>query len=110
MNRWTIPAALLLLLAIACGSAGASDPELTARGGPMAGAKLFNMHCTLCHGQDGRLGNNGAKDLTASQLTREEMIALVSNGRGVMAAYKNVLSPAEIDAVVAYVRTLHAKE
>ena len=79
-------------------------------GGPPSGAKLFHTYCTLCHGKDGRLGINGAKDLTVSILTRDEMIALVGNGKGVMAAYKNVLSPAEIEAVVAHVRTLHAKE
>ena len=40
----------------------------------------------------------------------EEMIALVTNGKGAMAAYKNVLTKAEIEAVVEHVRTLQAAE
>jgi cytochrome c6 len=82
----------------------------TPPGGRSRGAQLFSTHCTLCHGKDGKLGINGAKDLTASTLTKDEMSALVTNGKGVMAAYKNVLSKAEIEAVVEHVRTLQAAE
>lgn len=74
------------------------------------GAQLFSTHCTLCHGKDGKLGINGARDLTASTLNKDEMIAMVTNGKGVMAAYKNVLTKAEIEAVVDHVRTLQAAE
>ena len=114
MNRVTITLALALLVP-ACSSTGAADTKeagtnVLAEEAPPSGAKLFSMHCTLCHGKDGRMGVNGAKDLSVSRLTREEMIALVGNGKGVMAPYKNVLTPAEIEAVVAHVRTLQANE
>ncbi len=70
------------------------------------GKAIFNMNCTLCHGRDGKAGLNGAKDLTASTLTAEEMMAIVKNGKGAMAPYKQVLSAQEIEAVVTYIRTL----
>ena len=70
-----------------------------------AGKGLF-LACALCHGRDGKAGLNGAKDLTASTLTTEEMMAVVKNGKGAMAPYKQVLNTNEIEAVVAYVRTL----
>lgn len=71
------------------------------------GAKLFRTQCALCHGADGKLGLSGAKDLTVSALTRDQMILLVNNGKGLMMPYKNVLRPEEIEAVVDHVRSLH---
>jgi mono/diheme cytochrome c family protein len=56
-----------------------------------------------------RLGLNGAKDLTLSMLTKEEMIATVEQGRGAMMPYRDILSSKEIDAVVD-VRAQVAKE
>ena len=67
------------------------------------------MHCELCHGANGKLGFNGAKDLTASTLSRAEMVAQVSNGKGRMMPYKNTLSIKEIEAVVDYARALGNK-
>jgi cytochrome c6 len=68
------------------------------------------MHCELCHGANGKLGFNDAKDITVSTLSRAEMLAIVTNGKGVMMPYKNALSKAELDAVVAHVRTLRTSE
>ena len=49
---------------------------------------------------------NGAKDLTASVLTREQMIAMVTHGKGAMMPYKNVLTAKQIELVVDHARTL----
>ena len=97
---------LLFMPLLACGGQEA-DPE---RQEGDAGASLFRMHCTLCHGDDGRLGLSGAKDLTASALSREEMIAVVRNGRGAMMGYGRVLSEEEIGLVVDHVRSLEKVE
>lgn len=51
---------------------------------------------------------NGAKDLTASELNKEERIHVITNGRNTMAAYKSLLSEKEIAAVAVY--TLKLKE
>jgi len=64
------------------------------------------MQCTLCHGRDGKLGLSGARDLTITALTREQMLLLVSNGKGAMMPYKNLMRPEEIEAVVDHVRSL----
>ena len=48
---------------------------------------------------------NGAKDLTASSLTRDEMLGIVTYGRNTMLAYSTVLDAAQIEAVVDHVRT-----
>lgn len=103
-THYIVPLAIGLLL-LACGS---SSPEGTMAEGAdkSAGQQVFDMNCTLCHGRDGKLGLNGAKDLTASTLTKTEMIAIVRQGKGAMMPYKDVLTAKEIDAVVEHVRAL----
>ncbi|MEL6926428.1 MAG: cytochrome c, partial [Bacteroidota bacterium] len=71
-----------------------------------AGKTVFTTYCIVCHGADGKMGLNGAKDLTASELTRDEMITQVTKGKGAMAAYESILKPDEIEAVVDYVRSM----
>jgi mono/diheme cytochrome c family protein len=103
--------AFLFMLILGCGN---GQPSSGPPGAPSmaeaTGEKVYNTHCTLCHGKDGALGLSGAKDLRVSTATREEMIEQVTNGRGAMMAYKNVLTKAEIEAVVDHVRTLAATE
>ncbi len=93
----------LLLLSCGGGNTGTAPATEPPRS---IGEMIFDTHCTLCHGSDGRLGISGAKDLTTSPLARNEMIAVVTHGRGTMMPYKNILKPEEIEAVVDHVRTL----
>jgi len=65
-------------------------------------AAIYQVQCTQCHGADGKLGLAGAKDLTASVLSTDEKIAVVTDGRGAMMPYKSLLSADEIKAVVTY--------
>ena len=102
-----VPFTLALgLLVIACGSGSTADAPPAMEKAP-TGKELFALHCALCHGRDGKLGINGAKDLTVSALTKEEMTAIVTSGKGAMMPYKNVLTARQIEAVVEHVRTLH---
>lgn len=70
------------------------------------GASVFKKYCVLCHGVDGKLGLNGAKDITISQLTKPERVILITNGKNLMTPFKGVLTEAEIDAVAEYTMTL----
>lgn len=99
---------LCTILVLSCASEAGN--AATPPGAKSRGEVLFSTHCTLCHGKDGTLGISGAKSLPGSTLSKDEMIALVTNGKGAMAAYKNVLTKAEIEAVVEHVRTLQAAE
>lgn len=101
MTKAALTASLLAAVVLACGSASAPPDD-----GAPKGAQLFKMHCELCHGANGKLGFNDAKDLTASTLGRAEMIAQVTNGKGKMMPYRNVLTAKEIETVVDYARTL----
>ena len=70
------------------------------------GVKVYKQYCVVCHGPDGKLGLNGAKDLTISKYTEAERIVQVTEGKGAMTPFKNILTPEEIKAVVAYTLTL----
>jgi len=90
-----LPVALLLAL-----------PTLALAGPPESGQKLFTIYCARCHGRDGRLGANGAHDLTQSNLNAEGRTYLVTNGLGKMPGFKSELTPAEVQRVVDYSLTL----
>jgi len=66
------------------------------------GAAIFRKNCVLCHGIDGKLGTNGAKDLTKTSFTLAERKYLITNGKNVMTPFKGVLTVEEIDAVARY--------
>jgi len=93
-----------LLLACGNGLSGSADTPP-----PTEGEMVYNTNCAMCHGRKGDLGMNGAKDLVSSILSREEVIALVTNGKGAMMPYGKSLSAKQIEAVADHVRTLRAK-
>ena len=63
----------------------------------------YKTFCAACHGFDGTLGVNGAKDLSASTLPIEESIAQVYFGKGLMTPFKGLLKDHEIVAVSKYI-------
>ncbi len=69
------------------------------------GKAIFEEKCTLCHGSDGKLGLNGAKDLTVSQLNHTDILTLIASGKNAMPAFNTSLSSEQIEAVAAYVET-----
>ncbi|MCF8239555.1 MAG: cytochrome c [Saprospiraceae bacterium] len=98
-----------LLFLVFCGllvlwGCGESSPEVS---GP-DGQAIYTQNCVFCHGADGRRGLNGAGDLTASTLPLELRKEQITNGKGLMTPYKNILTPEEIDAVARFTLTLTA--
>lgn len=86
-------------MAMAC-----SEPSKSAV--VMDGKTIFKSYCVTCHGIDGTLMTNGAKDLTKSLLTLDEKIHVITNGRNVMTAFKGTLTESQIKSVAAYTMTL----
>jgi mono/diheme cytochrome c family protein len=71
------------------------------------GKVLFTKNCAVCHGSDGKLGLNGAHDLSKSNLNTTGRVYMVTQGLGKMPAFKGQLTPEQIQAVVAYSLTLN---
>lgn len=104
VRKWVV--SLMLTAAAGAGAETATSPD-----------KLYREYCSVCHGDngDGDTHVRGGlqpppRDFTtpqaAAELTRERMIASVSEGRPgtAMTAWKGQLSAVEIAAVVDYVR------
>ncbi len=73
------------------------------------GALVFQAkQCHNCHSLDGKGGKRGpALDRVAVRLTLDQLIRQVIQGGGNMPAYGKNLSPAETNALVAFLETLH---
>lgn len=108
MIRQIIPILAIAIITFSCGSReNTPSKDVVATSEPAVdGAKIYKQNCELCHGPDGKLGANGSKDLTASELDINERIAMVTKGKGVMMAFENILSLSQIKAVCEYTLTL----
>jgi len=74
----------------------------------MRGALVFqDKQCRNCHALGGTGGERGPSlDAVATRLTKDQMVRQVIQGGGNMPAYGKKLSPAEVDALVAFMATL----
>ncbi|MBX0291426.1 cytochrome c [Hymenobacter sp. HSC-4F20] len=72
----------------------------------LAGQALFSQRCAACHGPDGKLGRNGAHDLTKSNLNTAGRVYMVTNGLGKMPGFKDQLTEEQIRQVAEYSLTL----
>ena len=99
--------AFIVILIFSCGGPSSNDPSAApSKTKEISGYQIFKTHCRLCHGADGRMGLNGAKSIPDSELSLEERILHITNGKGAMQPYKGVLSEAKIKAVAEYTMTL----
>ncbi len=69
------------------------------------GKEIYEEKCTLCHGNDGKLGLSGAKDISLSQLNHTDIVTLISQGKNTMPAFNSSLSSEQIEAVANYVES-----
>ncbi|MCS6818896.1 MAG: SirB2 family protein [Chitinophagales bacterium] len=73
------------------------------------GKKVYSELCVACHGVEGDGMLAGAKNLKISTLSHEEVIHIIRNGKGNMAAYKN-LTAEQLEAVALYVESLRTTD
>ena len=69
------------------------------------GKSVYEAKCANCHGPQGNAGVAGAKDLTATTLSKDEIKDISKNGKGMMPGNPD-LTPEQLDAVADYVQTL----
>ncbi|NND76781.1 MAG: cytochrome c [Flavobacteriales bacterium] len=96
---------LWLVLIIAWGLASCDTPYADS----VEQAKyLFRKNCSLCHGEDGKLGLANSSDLSKSTMSRKEVVAIIRNGKNdepgkVMTPFKDVLSSQDIELLSNFV-------
>jgi cytochrome c6 len=101
MKRRLVFIITCLLLVIISASVRATDTS-------SPGKELFENKCSGCHGTTGKLGKWGAKDLTVSKLDDQQLLKKISNGKGIMPAWKNRLTIGQINLVINYIKTLRS--
>jgi cytochrome c6 len=76
------------------------------------GKSLYETKCAQCHGKDGiaKPPGKGSKNFNdpafQSGWSEDAIAKITSDGKGKMPAYRNKLSPEQIKAVAAHVKTL----
>ena len=88
---------LTLLFVFACASNEGPSKEVLA-----AGEKVYGTYCVACHGPDGTMAINGAKDLNLSVMPINERIEIITTGKNMMTGFETVLKEDEIKAVAEY--------
>lgn len=68
-------------------------------------ATYYERVCNTCHGDDGKMGFMGAKPLTQSKLTDEQMAEMIRKGKTPMPANPDI-SDADMKNLIAYIRNL----
>ena len=97
-----------LLFLAACGSAEGENIAAEKKSDSKLipdGMAIFRQKCVTCHGSDGALRLNGAKNLSQSILSLEERVNIITNGKKLMTPFSTVLSPEEIQAVAEYTQS-----
>ena len=109
----------MIFFLVACGNDPSSDSSdegqdsTTASEGATVevdGQKIFRTYCITCHGIDGKLNLNGAKDLGISEMEIDEKVLHITNGKGLMTPFNGILTEEEIKAVAEYTFTFIPEE
>ncbi len=97
-----LAAAPLLALAQGAGSAPALNDK------QLQGMRLFNQSCRVCHIKPQLASPQFAPVLSKSTFGGHEgaLRAFIANGTPRMPGFKNNFKPAEIGAIVAYLKTI----
>jgi cytochrome c553 len=66
-------------------------------------AQIYGQNCAPCHGADGSLGLNGAKDLGKSTMNTSEKENVIANGKGLMPKFKGQLNEQQIKDLAQYI-------
>jgi cytochrome c6 len=85
----------------------ASAPVKATQNPAEQAANLYAMHCAQCHGDDGKLGASGAKDLSLTSLSDNEIHARIVKGKNAMPPMGALLeNEANIQLVMSHLKTL----
>jgi mono/diheme cytochrome c family protein len=93
---------LVFLCSCSGGETNVSEKKSEPITDPALVQRLYIGKCGICHGPDGSMQNAGAKDLTTSTLSREDVMNRILYGYGTMPPQKGILSPEQVEALTDY--------
>jgi len=99
--------AIWIALSICLLATAAANPD-------QATKDTFSSSCASCHGQSGRGDTATAKSLHVPDLSspavqtqsNAQLHQAIADGKGNMPPFQSSLTPAQIDSLIAYIRTL----
>jgi len=99
-------------LVLLCSGALPSPGQSSATQSPVV--STYRSQCAMCHGPDGRANTPMGKIIKVPAFQSQNLVSATdaslinstTNGNGMMGAYGNSLSTAQIAQLVAYIRTL----
>jgi mono/diheme cytochrome c family protein len=102
--------ARLVLLMLSAGPLGsmAQPGGAPLDGAALQGMRLFNQSCRVCHTKPQMTSPQYAPALSRASLGGQEVAlrVFIANGSPRMPGFKHHFKPAEIDAIVAYIKTI----
>ncbi len=104
MRRWAGALAVFCVLVNVPSGATAQPAGADQR---LLGLRLFNQSCRVCHTKPTLLSGMYGPALSMNTLggNAEAIRAFISNGTARMPGFKYDFTPAQIDAIVAYIKT-----
>ena len=104
-RAWTMSLALVLWPLAAAAQPASGNNDQT-----MLGMRLFNQSCRVCHTKPQLVSPQYGPVLSMNTLggKADVMRDVISNGTPRMPGFKYHFKPAEIDAIVAYIKTIPA--
>jgi mono/diheme cytochrome c family protein len=103
-------AALVVFCALANVPLGATAQPAASDGQRLPGLRLFNQSCRVCHTKPTLLSGMYGPVLSMNTLggNADAIRAFIINGSARMPSFKYDFTPAQIDAIVAYIKTIPA--
>jgi cytochrome c551 len=81
---------------------GGDDRDSDEQSAPASGATVYTERCAACHGANGEGASGPA--LAEGVLDVDDLIVVITEGRGAMPGFGPTLTDEEIEAVAAYTR------
>jgi mono/diheme cytochrome c family protein len=108
-GAWTILFVLSLSLAGASAQQGSGDRALDDK--QLLGMRLFNQSCRVCHTKPQMVSPLYGPELSQNSLGGQESVMreVIGNGTPRMPGFKYHFEPAQIDAIVAFLKTIPAQ-
>ena len=103
---WMIPLVLAACLDGVGAQPAGGDQSLDAK--QLLGMRLFNQSCRVCHTKPQMVSPLYGPELSQSSLGGQEAVLreVISNGTPRMPGFKYHFEPAQIEAIVAYLKTI----
>jgi cytochrome c6 len=100
----------LSVLLFSCGNPSVTEVKSTSNKPSHPGEALYTEQCAQCHGENGKLGASGAKDLSISKMDQAQTRKIILKGKNGMPPMEYFLDTDEkVQNVIDYISTFRKR-